>query len=78
VWASQYTTWPGTDLRKPTYMTPPMYGWALAHIAWSQGDPAPAWATHLNPKSAPDFRQSLRYLTTTTDTTFHPDHPALG
>jgi hypothetical protein len=71
VWASQYTRWPGTDLRKPTYMTPPMYGWALAHIAWSHGDDDPPWADHLNAKSAADFRQGLRYLTATGDSTFH-------
>ena len=72
VWDSQYTKWPGTDLNKPTYMTPPMYGWALAHVAWSHGDDDPTWADHLNAKSAADFRQGLRYLTATGDSTFHP------
>ena len=33
-WEGQDTRWPDTDLRKPEYMTPPMFGYALALLAW--------------------------------------------
>src|SRR5208337_3197222 len=42
VWISQFTKWPGTEFNKPQYMTSPMYGYALAHLAWFQGQRKPA------------------------------------
>jgi hypothetical protein len=71
-WNSRVATWPGTDLVEPTYMTPPMYGWALAHVAWFAGDEDPAWAVHLNRTSGADFGEALRYLFATGDSTFTP------
>ncbi len=47
-WTSRCTKWPGTDLIKPEYMSRPMYGYALAHLAWFQGETKPAWARHLH------------------------------
>src|SRR5262249_56891631 len=37
-WDSQNKKWPGTDLIKPEYMTPPMFAYALAHLAWFRGE----------------------------------------
>lgn len=47
-WESQYSKWPETDLLKPEYMTSPMFGWALAHLAWFRGEERPEWARYLN------------------------------
>ena len=33
-WDGNYTSWPGTELRKPEYMTGAMFGYALALMAW--------------------------------------------
>jgi hypothetical protein len=72
-WDSQYTKWPGTDLHKPEYMTPPMFGHALAHLAWFRGEEKPAWARYLHLNARPDFKQALRYLWKTGDSTFKPE-----
>lgn len=71
-WDGQYSQWPGTDLRKPEYMTPPMFGWALAHLAWFQGGGRPPWARYLNSSAKANFSQGLRYLFATGDSTFRP------
>jgi hypothetical protein len=71
-WVSQNTKWPGTDLHKPQYMTPPMFGYALAHLAWFRGEEKPAWAKHLRSHARPDFKQALRFLLKTGDSTFRP------
>jgi hypothetical protein len=44
------------------YLTEPMFGYALACHAWLRGEPAPAWARHVdgNPRSA--LRRGLRHL----------------
>ena len=47
-WDSQYKKWPSTNLNKPEYMTPPMFGYALAHLAWFRGEEKPIWAKHLH------------------------------
>lgn len=72
VWASQYTTWPDTNLLKPEYMTPPMYGWALAHLAWFRGEQKPAWAEHLSSSAKANFKQGLKYLFETGDSNYKP------
>lgn len=71
-WDSQYTEWPDTDLRKPEYMTPPMFGWALAHLAWFRGEDRPMWARHLNSGARANLKQGIRYLTATSDSTYRP------
>jgi hypothetical protein len=71
-WDSQYTRWPGTDLLKPEYMTRPMFGYALAHLAWFRGEEKPAWAKHLHWNARPDFRQAVRFLFRTRQSAFKP------
>jgi len=66
-WKSQFTTWPGTDVRKPEYMTLPMYGYALAHAAWLRDDQKPDWARYLRLDARACFKQGLRYLSKTGD-----------
>src|SRR4051812_18403355 len=66
-WDSQYSTWPETDLKKPEYMTPPMFGWALAHLAWFRGEEQPSWSKHLNASARTNLKQGLRYLLATKD-----------
>ena len=71
-WESQYSKWPDTDLLKPEYMTPPMFGWALAHLAWFRGEERPEWARHLNGGARANLKQGLRYLTATADSWYRP------
>jgi hypothetical protein len=74
-WDSNYTKWPGTDLNKPEYMTPPMFGYALAHLAWFRGEEKPAWAGHLHWNARPDFKQAVRFLFRTGESAFRPPRP---
>lgn len=76
-WMSQYSRWPGTALPKPEYMTPPMYGYVLAHIAWFQGEKKPGWAKYLGRLSMVDFREAIRFLFHTGDSEFRPRPQAL-
>jgi hypothetical protein len=71
-WDSPYTFWPGTSLKRPEYMTLPMFGYALAHLAWFRGEAKPAWAGHLRWNTRLEFKQGLRYLTQTSDSAFRP------
>jgi hypothetical protein len=73
-WSSQYGTWPGTELKKPEYMTLPMYGYALAHAAWWRNEQKPTWARYLRPDPRVCMKQSLRYLWETRDSSFAPPH----
>jgi len=72
VWESQFTTWPDSDLVKPEYMTPPMFGHALAHLAWFRGEQKPAWSRYLNGGARANLKQGLRYLWNTSDSAFYP------
>lgn len=76
-WDSQNSRWPGTSLAKPEYMTPPMLGYALAHVAWFEGEQKPGWEKYLGSASRTDFRQAVRFLFATSDTTFRPRPQAL-
>lgn len=67
IWAGSYDVWPGTDLKKPEYLTPPLAGYALAHQAWLRNEPSPAWAKHLAPDVRASFKQGLRFLSETED-----------
>jgi hypothetical protein len=71
-WASQNSKWPDTDLIKPEYMTPPMFGWALAHLAWFRGEEHPKWAKHLNWSARANLKQGLRYLFAKGDSWYRP------
>lgn len=71
-WESGFTAWPDSDVRKPEYMTAPMYGYALAHVAWFRDERRPAWTKHLRPDAREPFKQGLRYLLETGDSQFSP------
>jgi hypothetical protein len=73
-WDSQYSTWPDTTLKKPEYMTPPMFGYALAHVGWFREERKPTWAKYLHPNARANLWQGLRYLWETGDSTFRPPH----
>lgn len=74
-WDSNYSKrWPKSELRKPEYMTPPMFGYALAHLAWFHQEAKPAWAKHLHWNAWPSFRAGVRYLFKTGKTRFQPEH----
>jgi hypothetical protein len=64
--------WPGTTLHRPEYLSEPMLGYALAHIAWFRDDDRPHWAKALRWVPRAVFRQGLRYLQQTADSTFKP------
>jgi hypothetical protein len=72
-WDGQYSTWPNSVLKRPEYMTPPMYGYALAHAAWLRGDTKPEWARFMSLELRSIFKQSLLYLSKTGDSKFHPE-----
>jgi hypothetical protein len=64
--------WPGTELRRPEYLSEPMLAYALAHIAWHRDEPNSAWAKHLRWAPRAAFKAALRYLQKTSDSTFLP------
>jgi hypothetical protein len=64
--------WPGTELYRPEYISEPMLGYALAHIAWFRDEERPAWAKALRWAPHAVFKQGLRYLRETGDSTFKP------
>lgn len=65
-------TWPGTNLRRPEYLSEPMLGYALALIAWFRDEDNPAWVKALRWAPRAVFKQGYRYLQKTTDSTFKP------
>ena len=71
-WHSDLKKWPDSDLNRPEYMSPPMFGYALAHLAWHRGEEWPDWAAYLNWSVRGEFKQGLRYLRTTGDSWFRP------
>lgn len=75
-WESDFTTWPGTDVRKPEYMTQPMFGYALAHAAWYRNQRNPEWGRFLRMGARASFKQGLRYLWETEDSQFKPGDAA--
>jgi hypothetical protein len=64
--------WPGTKLYRPEYLSEPMLAYALAHIAWFRNEDRPAWARHLRWTPHSVFKEGLRYLQKTQDSTFKP------
>lgn len=71
-WESTMSKWPGTQFNKPEYMSQPLIGYALAHLAWFRGETKPTWAKYLHLNSRPDFHQALRFLQKTQDSSFKP------
>ena len=79
VWPSGFTKWPGTQFNKPAYMSPPMFGYVLGHLAWHQGERKPSWKRYLGPQVIGDFKDATRYLFETEDSSFRPGWvPAVG
>ncbi|MGC4003479.1 MAG: hypothetical protein QM811_10220 [Pirellulales bacterium] len=72
VYVSGFTKWPETDADKPEYMTSPMFGWALAHLAWHRGEATPDWLRHVQGDSRDTCKQGLRYLFATQDSWYRP------
>jgi hypothetical protein len=64
--------WPGTELRRPEYLSEPMLGYALAHIAWFRDEERPAWRKALRWAPRAVFKQGLRYLQKTAGSSFKP------
>jgi hypothetical protein len=64
--------WPGTSLRRPEYISEPMLGYALAHIAWFRDESPPAWTKALRWAPRAVFKQGLRYLQETAGSAFRP------
>lgn len=71
-WEAQQSYWPGTRLTRPEYMSPPMFGYALGHIAWHWGDRKPPWRRYLGPAVRSDFDQATRFLFETGMSDFTP------
>jgi hypothetical protein len=61
-WHSDLTYWPETQLRRPEYMTLPMYGYALALIAQVRYETKPRWLRHLRGDARAEFWASHRFL----------------
>jgi hypothetical protein len=69
----ELSRWPGSILYRPEYLSEPMLGYALAHhIAWFRNEDWPAWARALRWAPRAVFKQGLRYLQKTADSTFRP------
>ena len=71
-WRSQYFKWKGTDFNRPEYMSPPMFGHALAHLAWLENTPRPRWIRHLPYEARHSLKQAIRYLFETGDSSSTP------
>jgi hypothetical protein len=71
-WDSLYGIWPGTDLKKPEYMTLTMYAYALAHAAWWRDERRPPWMKHMNGDLKACFKSSVRFLFETRESSFRP------
>ena len=73
-WDSQYKLWAGTNLKRPEYMTLPMFAYSIAHKSWFLGERKPEWYQHLSHDMKPCFKQAIRYLMETEDSTYAPNN----
>jgi hypothetical protein len=71
-WDGNYTYWPGTELRKPEYMTGAMFGYSLALMAWVRGEDRPMWMKYVASGVRSEMRQGLRFLHKHGTTKLHP------
>ena len=60
-------------ISKQGYFSSITLGYALALFAFMRKELRPTWATHLRTDAAATLKSSLRYLSKTDDTIFHPD-----
>ena len=66
LWASEFREHAADGpVRHLGYMTEPMFGYGLARYARLRGEPDPAWARHLGPRSRAHFKHAARYLSET-------------
>ena len=72
-WEGLYSNCPGTDLKRPEYMSLPMFAYALTHTVWFRDQPKPEWYAAFSFDLKPCFKQSLRYLMETQHSTFTPN-----
>jgi hypothetical protein len=68
----QLAYWPGTRLYMPEYLSEPMLGYAMAHIAWFRDEAKPSWAKALRWAQRAVFKEGLRFLQETADSSFQP------
>lgn len=68
----ELSRWPGTQLYRPEYLSEPMLGYAMAHIAWFRDEDRSSWVKHLRWAQRAVFKQGLRFLRKTADSTFKP------
>jgi hypothetical protein len=68
----ELSRWPGTKLYRPEYLSEPMSGYALAHVAWHRDEASPAWVKALRWAPRAVFKQGLRFLDRTADSSFKP------
>jgi hypothetical protein len=54
-----YSTW---SISRLGYLTMPMFGYALARLAWAREEPDAAWSKELRPDVRSAFRQSIRFF----------------
>lgn len=71
-WEGDYSLWPGTKLKRPEYMSLHMHAYALAHTAWLREQTWPDWYPFLSFDLKACFKQGVRYLTKTGNSTFTP------
>jgi hypothetical protein len=67
-WDSGLSYWPGTKLKKPEYMTAPMFAYALGVWGWLHNVEKPAWLGHLHYNVRGECKQALRFLFKTEET----------
>jgi len=70
--SSKMSKWPDSELRRPEYMSSPIFGWALAHLALFRGETDPPWAKYLSLGARANLKQGIRYLVATADTVYRP------
>jgi len=71
-WVADYSSWPGSTLKRPEYMSMPMLAYTLAHAAWFREQRKPPWSPFLSSTLRAEFNQAIRYLMETGDSTFAP------
>jgi hypothetical protein len=59
--------WEGWSIGRQSYLTQPMYGYALARFAQARGERKPGWLKHLRPDVRVPCKQGIRYLAETDD-----------